>query len=625
MAWGWMNQAWFFTLILISIVVLNLLTEWRWDFNRKQFYRFTDMSVALAILFLVYGYIFQSDINPIFSLLKWSPVLFSPILFAQIYSTRNSLPIDALFYSMRGQQEDNQKDIDFTVPFVAITILGSGAANVQTNLYFILSVILISLILWFERPGKTRILIWLLVVSVSIGLSHWGHNGLKQLHGYVQDKSVDWLSDWSSDPFKSTTSIGQIGELKLSDIIEFRVRGDEPLLLHQSSYDNYINGEWYASKRKFKPYSNKNTLTPEKQKQLEYFHNFGSDAILALPDGSDSIYGLEGSELQQTELGSVKIIAPPPRAIYQVSYTGAFESKVAKHDLKVPKQHREWLQTLSLRLKLQEKSPEKIASTIKNFFQNEYFYTLFTPNESDADEALKEFILVRKAGHCEYFAVASVLLLRYSGIPARLANGYSMQEYDEALDMYVVRRRHSHAWAIAKINNIWQPVDSTPSQWLTVENENASFLQPVWDWFSRTFFRFNQWRAGTDLFRKNYVLWGVLFILVCYGSWLLYKGRKQLNQKISKDTDPQERNLYPGLDSELFIIEQYFQEQNQVRQVNESIYSWLKCQQDPDLECIVQLHYRYRFDPNGLSVDQREELKCRVKQWIEQYRLEKSG
>jgi protein-glutamine gamma-glutamyltransferase len=631
MVWGWMNQAWFSALILILIVFLNLLIRCRWDFNRKQFYRFTDISAVLAVVFLAYGYIFQSDINPIFSLLKWSPVLFSPILFAQIYSTRNSLPIDALFYSMRGQQEENQKDIDFTLPFVAIAILSSAAANVQTDLYFIISVIIISLILWLERPEKTKILVWLLVVSISIGISHWGHNGLKQLYGYVQEKSVDWLSNWSSDPFKSTTSIGHIGELKLSDKIEFRVKGDEPLLLHQSSYDIYIGGDWYTSKRKFKPYNNKNTLPPEKQKkkQLEYFHSFGSDAILALPDGTDAIHGLEGSELQQTELGAVKIIRPPPKAVYQASYSGINESKDTKNDLTVPKQHKEWLQILSIRLKLQGKSPEKIASSIKNFFQNEYFYTLFTPNESNADDALKDFILVRKAGHCEYFAVASVLLLRYSGIPSRLANGYSMQEYDETLDMYVVRRRHSHAWAIAKINNSWQAVDSTPYQWLAMENENASFLLPLWDWFSRAFFRFNQWRAGTDLLTKNYVLLGLLFILVCYGGWLLYKGRKQLNQRILKDMEPQESNLYPGLDSELFILEQYlqehFQQQNQVRQANESIYSWLKCQQDPNLESIVQLHYRYRFDPNGLSPGQREELKSRVTQWIEQHRLEQLG
>ena len=86
---------------------------------------------------------------------------------------------------------------------------------------------------------------------------------------------------------------------------------------------------------------------------------------------------------------------------------------------------------------------------------------------------------LRKAitsGHCEYFAAASVFLLRQAGIPARLANGYVVEEYNPEQNLYIVRSRHAHAWAIAYINGVWQIVDSTPSQWLEMENVWFSYL-----------------------------------------------------------------------------------------------------------------------------------------------------
>ncbi|MBT8330725.1 MAG: transglutaminase-like domain-containing protein, partial [Deltaproteobacteria bacterium] len=39
---------------------------------------------------------------------------------------------------------------------------------------------------------------------------------------------------------------------------------------------------------------------------------------------------------------------------------------------------------------------------------------------------IENFLTRSRSGHCEYFATATVLLLRQAGIPARYARGYSV-------------------------------------------------------------------------------------------------------------------------------------------------------------------------------------------------------
>ena len=52
--------------------------------------------------------------------------------------------------------------------------------------------------------------------------------------------------------------------------------------------------------------------------------------------------------------------------------------------------------------------------------------------ENDPDKtAMEHFLFERKAGHCEYFASAMVILLRSAGVPIRLVNGFVGVEWNE--------------------------------------------------------------------------------------------------------------------------------------------------------------------------------------------------
>jgi hypothetical protein len=87
-----------------------------------------------------------------------------------------------------------------------------------------------------------------------------------------------------------------------------------------------------------------------------------------------------------------------------------------------------------------------------------------------------------------------VLLLRALGIPARYVTGYSVQEYSRLEAAFVVRQRHAHAWAEGFVDGRWVEVDTTPSTWLTVEEDAAPFWRPLADLLSFAWRRFAEWR-----------------------------------------------------------------------------------------------------------------------------------
>lgn len=92
----------------------------------------------------------------------------------------------------------------------------------------------------------------------------------------------------------------------------------------------------------------------------------------------------------------------------------------------------------------------------------EYRYTLdlgLVPTASP----IERFLFDSRAGHCEYFATAMVLLLRAEGIPARLVSGYLGAELNPLEGYYIVRQTQAHAWVEAHLEERgWTTFDPTP-------------------------------------------------------------------------------------------------------------------------------------------------------------------
>jgi protein-glutamine gamma-glutamyltransferase len=77
---------------------------------------------------------------------------------------------------------------------------------------------------------------------------------------------------------------------------------------------------------------------------------------------------------------------------------------------------------------------------------------------------LVAFVTKTHAGYCQYFAGAMALMLRYLGVPARVAVGFAGGTYDRSQHLWNVTDREAHAWVEVWFKGYgWLPFDPTPA------------------------------------------------------------------------------------------------------------------------------------------------------------------
>jgi hypothetical protein len=236
-------------------------------------------------------------------------------------------------------------------------------------------------------------------------------------------------------------------------------------------------------------------------------------------------------------------------------------------------------------------------------------------NETD----LSRFLLRTRAGHCEYFATATALLLRKLQIQTRYTVGYAVHE--KSGSGYVVRERDAHAWCLVwdDQKKIWRDFDTTPPSWFEEESKRRSSLQWLSDAWSWLGFQFSKFRWGQTHLRK--------YILIAMGPVLavLFFQIFRAKRKRRRNSELEIAKAWPGLDSEFYLIERKLAARGVPRQPNEPLTDWLErsthestlaTMQKP-LRDLLRLHYRCRFDPQGLNVQDREALRRGAKAVLE--------
>ena len=124
-------------------------------------------------------------------------------------------------------------------------------------------------------------------------------------------------------------------------------------------------------------------------------------------------------------------------------------------------------------------SPEPVQriDAIVGHLQSGYRYTL-APGAFKTGDPLAEFLFEKKAGYCEYFASAAVILLRAQGVPARFVKGLAVGEQtDQGGGLHVVRESDAHAWVEAWVaGRGWVEADPTPPGQLLESRPRAAAL-----------------------------------------------------------------------------------------------------------------------------------------------------
>jgi len=107
-------------------------------------------------------------------------------------------------------------------------------------------------------------------------------------------------------------------------------------------------------------------------------------------------------------------------------------------------------------------TPHQAARRVEQYLEDNIRYSLDLRGDSSQDP-LEEFLFVRKAGNCEYFAASMTILLRAAGIPARVVNGFQRGEWNEVGQFYAVRQRDAHSWVEVYLPEAgWVTFDPSP-------------------------------------------------------------------------------------------------------------------------------------------------------------------
>jgi len=613
---------------------------------------------------------------------RWLPMIFFPFLAAQLFSTRGSIPLATISYLLRrrqrlakraGKPAPPGRDINIAFPFLALTLLAAGVHPAEDRSFFWGLSALLAWTLWSQRSRRFGLTVWVGAVVAAMALGYASQLGIGQLQRLLEQLNPGWFLRFARravDPEETRTALGQVGEVKTSGRIVIRLTpragSPAPTYLRESSYRIYKTPAWSAgtSRETFE-----NVLeTPPDSGQwdllsgrsnvhavsiscyLESWKNNSPAGLLPLPAGSGRLEKLRAYLLTKNTAGAVFAEGPglvvfdalygpgvtidsPPgtgstniviRATTDEPPSSVSELGNTNEDLSVPKSEEPALDAVIADLNLRDLPREEVLRKLTGFFADQFTYRTWQPrvrlttNETSVGHFLRE----TRAGHCEYFATATTLLLRRLDIPARYAVGYAVHETSGR--GYVVRLRDAHAWCLVwnPESQIWDDFDTTPASWVKEEGKRASPFQWLSDVWSRLGFEFAKFRWGQSNIRQY-----LLIAIVPGLGLLLYQILFRRGRRKQKLTTPTHAEIFdwPGLDSEFYRLEKQLAERGVPRGASEPLNEWLaRVATTPGLEelhaplqQILRLHYRYRFDPLGLGEGDREILHREVKSSLE--------
>lgn len=597
--WGWQTGLWWLALPMMMGLEARHVATQRWEISLNDLKEVAKLcGVILAILSVV-SVILEKEAF-IYSLIQWLPVAAFPLAVAQTYA----LGIQALLtegfskaYSPH-QHSYQQHSINLHYGYFAVCLLAASAADSNSFSFYRFAIILVALLLYAHRPKRSAPIVWLLLFCLSAGLGFAGHVQISHLQQRLEAQMIAMLSDFTSgaiNPENNTTRMGSVGKLKLSSKIAFRVSTDLesaspkdptlfPLLLREATYNRYQLSTWSATDALFEPVPAAPTegnwqLAPTHPQDISITiadNLKRGKGILTLPSAATEIRRLNVTEMQKNQYGTVQVDATS-NATYQVQFdpeAGAADAPPTETDLQIPIADRAAIAQILQHLAINNKSSSDIISQIAAYFQT-FQYSLDLIRTDGITAPISDFLLNTQAGHCEYFASATALLLRGAGIPARYAVGYSVHEFSPLEQQYIVRSRDAHAWTLLYLNGAWQTLDTTPSDWRSQEKEQASSWQIFSDFAAFLSFQFSiKLHQLRDLSPQEIILLLTpLFGFLLWKSFHRFKGRRAS----PLEDDPENTLLSPiqnGLDSEFYEIERQLEERDLGRSPSESLLQW---------------------------------------------------
>ena len=721
--WGWQSDLFLPGALMAVILESARVFKVRWDFSEDDFsktWSFCSLVLLAAVIYSFTNNEGPSSFATMFDdlslsnqrsatsasartaaqVIRWIPMIFYPFLAAQIFSTRESIPLTTISIILQrrwrrakqmGQALPPARGFNISYPYFCATLLAASFHPSEDNSFFWGFCVLLTWVLWANRSRRYSIAIWVVLLVVAATAGFFGQRSIATAQTYLTNNlNPQWLVNFlrrSEDPFQNRTSLGLVGRLKMSDRIVIRLQPDKPKhvpeYLREASYRLYRGSTWYSgSSRDYTdsvpeehPVPSGNwPLLPEKRTTsriniacyLDGYDKGSPAGLLPLPSGTARLEKLAAYTVDRYAAGSVMahgpslvvfdalyghgatfdlpsgfgtVTNPRGRRLYEESGLGRFELhgdgapsneppvfvySYTNEDLAVTPIEAPALDAVVDELKLKGRDQADVMRMLQQFFGEKFKYSMWqsAPRASSTNQTpLSRFLLETRSGHCEYFATATVLLLRRVGISARYATGYSVHE--ESGDGYVVRLSDAHAWTLVwdEARKLWIDFDTTPSIWVEVEKKNHSPLRWLKDMWDRCAFELSKLRNGQSNIR-SYLLWIIVPGMVLLIFQIVF--RRGRTRRKEKKSDADFLAIWPGQDSDFYRLEKEITERGVARDAAEPLNLWLqRVEKSPGMEKLreplrelLKLHYRHRFDPQGLNATDRELLKLEARRCL---------
>jgi transglutaminase-like putative cysteine protease len=391
--------------------------------------------------------------------------LFSVILIARIYYLRSHLE-----WTARGQMIENEVGFD----------ISRGAAIAALGLV---------LISWLSpRVIKT----FIPGTQESQQLS----NRFQELRDRVSNavSSLNSQAPLFVETLGSSLSLG--GGTNLSDEIVFSVEPESGRLTTGRYYwtgriyDAYLNGQWISTETERNPFGlgatpPEYTWIGRREVSVEVDSRISLLRTLYYPNAPISISRAVQAEIGPSTLEEPEITAlisdPPVRAgeVYTVrasistptitqlrnSANLVYPEWVSERYLQLPPNLPPRIRDLAASIGVGLATPYDQVTAVTDWLRNNITYETNLPEiPADADP-VEWFLFDNKAGYCNYYATAEVLMLRSLGIPARMSVGYAEGTWNPESTSYEVAGKDYHAWPEVYFPEIgWVAFEPTAAQ-----------------------------------------------------------------------------------------------------------------------------------------------------------------
>ena len=664
-------------LALIAAIMLES-RAWiglRWDFKQTSYIKAWQLSVLIGVLVAAIAWLNGLKVDKIHTLFVWAPLILLPLELTQRYGKAATIPLNTFSFFARKKMDGDiahgrsisPRMVNTGYPYIALIILATAMASRHSWHHFAgLSIMLASCLFFYTKNKNFRPIAWSTALLLTLTLGFAGQWTMHKLYKYFTGGRHTGGGDRTYTN-ESRTSIGKLGKLKLSPKIFWRMsvyEGNTPPLLSTATYNYYTNTRWshkftaplgsnalyeddFTEDTRINAFRERDTRTFAKNTDIK----LSTQGDLRIIGGVSSAlknnpiplpeytlaFGDLGEEpfVSRNSLGTVRIGNPENHVIQYTVWLGkestTEDPPVHEFDLHIPPPERKAITRVAQQLGLTnpQLSTRGKINKLRDFFNQEFYYTthLQTPNldKETKHTAIGTFLETTRAGHCEYFATATALLLREAKIPTRYCVGFAVNEQNR--NEWIMRGHHAHAWCRVWIpaqnstnehNGHWENLDLTPAAWHTMDHlDQAGWQRKFIDWWQLFREDFLIWRTGKTNQTKVIIISSIIVtVMILWIGWRLWNSRQQ---KITQKRQPYRRPK-DAPTTELHKLESLIAKKIGHRPKGTPLCKWMLTlghiypRLSDQLRHISELHSRLRFDPVGTPTETSDELITRTKE-----------